>query len=151
MRRGDRSPPRFFTTRFLARLTVERLGQGWGTDTYRTERFRGMAFQFRVHQVALGQVLSSEDLHLIRQVTRDCSRLSRTELSRTLCELLDWRRPNGALKTRECYDFLQRLQARGWLSGLPPSARPVLRNYLPLPRSSISSKLNRRAVLATNW
>lgn len=67
-----------------------------------------------------GRALSSEDLELIRQVTHDCSRLSLTELSRTLCELLDWRRPKGALKTRECYEFLQRLQARGWLSSLPP-------------------------------
>ena len=67
-----------------------------------------------------GRALSSEDLDLIRQVVHDCSRLSLTELSRTLCELLDWRRPNGALKTRECYGFLQVLQARGWLASLPP-------------------------------
>jgi len=67
-----------------------------------------------------GRALSREDLGLIRQVTQDCSRLSLTELSRTVCELLDWRRANGALKTRECYGFLQRLQARGWLTSLPP-------------------------------
>jgi len=66
-----------------------------------------------------GRAVSREDLELIREVNRDCSRLSLTELSRTLCELLDWRRPNGALKTRECYEFLQRLQARGWLTSLP--------------------------------
>jgi|SRR5271157_4311943 len=66
-----------------------------------------------------GRALSSEDLDVIRQVTRDCSRLSLTELSRTICELLDWRRLNGALKARECYFFLQRLQARGWLASLP--------------------------------
>jgi hypothetical protein len=67
-----------------------------------------------------GRALSSEDLDLIRQVTHDCSRLSLTELSRTVCELLDWRRANGALKTRECYEFLQVLQTRGWLTSLPP-------------------------------
>ena len=67
-----------------------------------------------------GRALSREDLGLIRQLTQDCSRLSLTELSRTVCELLDWRRANGALKTRECYGFLQRLQARGWLTSLPP-------------------------------
>jgi len=67
-----------------------------------------------------GRALSSEDLDLIRQVTQDCSRLSLTELSCTVCELLDWRRANGALKTRECYGFLQVLQARGWLTSLPP-------------------------------
>jgi hypothetical protein len=66
-----------------------------------------------------GRALSSEDLDLIRQVVHDCSRLSLTELSRTVCELLDWRRPNGALKTRDCYGFLQVLQGRGWLTSLP--------------------------------
>jgi len=49
-----------------------------------------------------GRTLASADLNLIRQVTQDSSRLSLTELSRTVCELLDWRRANGALKTREC-------------------------------------------------
>jgi len=67
-----------------------------------------------------GRALSREDLDLIRQLTHDCSGLSLTELSRTVCELLDWRRANGALKTRECYAFLQLLQARGWLTSLPP-------------------------------
>jgi hypothetical protein len=46
-----------------------------------------------------GRALSAGDMDLIRQVTRDCSRLSLTKLSRTPCELLDWRRANGALKT----------------------------------------------------
>ena len=65
-----------------------------------------------------GRALSSEDLDLIRQVTHDCSCLSLTELSRTIRELRDWRL-NAALKTRECYLFLQRLQARRWLASLP--------------------------------
>jgi hypothetical protein len=67
-----------------------------------------------------GRPLSPNHLALIRQVTHDFPRLSLTELSRTLCELLHWRRANGALKTRECYSFLQQLQARGWLASLPP-------------------------------
>ena len=37
------------------------------------------------------------------------------ELARTVCELLRWRRPNGALKARECREFLERLDARGVL------------------------------------
>lgn len=101
-----------------------------------------------------GRAVSPQDLDLIREVSRDCSHLSLTELSRTLCELLDWRRANGKLKTRECYGFLQRLQARGWLTSLPPihltsprrprvvsldartdpqpAQRGPLRSYLPL-------------------
>jgi hypothetical protein len=33
--------------------------------------------------------------------------------------LLEWRRPNGGLKSRECYLFLLELQRRGWLPWLP--------------------------------
>jgi len=67
-----------------------------------------------------GRAWAREDLDLIRQVTRDCARLSRTELSRTVCELLDGRGANGGLKTRECYEFLPRWQARGGLTARPP-------------------------------
>jgi hypothetical protein len=74
-----------------------------------------------------GRNLSSEDLALIRETIRDFPGLSLTELANTLCELLDWRRPNGALKTRESFDFLQELHSRGWLPALP-SIRGVSRS-----------------------
>jgi hypothetical protein len=67
-----------------------------------------------------GRELMPEDLDLIRQITRDFSALPLTELAHTVCELLEWRRPNGGLKSRECYLFLQALQTRGWLPRLPP-------------------------------
>jgi hypothetical protein len=71
-----------------------------------------------------GRELRPEELDLIRQTTRDFRALSLTELAHTLCELLGWRRPNGRLKSRECYLFLQALQERGWLPWLPrPQAR----------------------------
>jgi Druantia protein DruA len=66
-----------------------------------------------------GHQLSAEELRLIRDTIHDFPALSLTELSRTICELLDWRRPTGALKDHECYLFLQRLKDRGWLSSLP--------------------------------
>ena len=69
-----------------------------------------------------GRELKPEEFDLIRQITRDFSRLSLTELAHTVCELLEWRRPNGGLKSREGYLFLQALQERGWLPwlSLPP-------------------------------
>jgi hypothetical protein len=73
-----------------------------------------------------GRELTPEELDLIRQITRDFSTLALTELAHTICELLEWRRPNGGLKSRECYLFLQALQARGWLPWLPP-AKPIQR------------------------
>src|ERR1022692_864714 len=66
--------------------------------------------------------LQPQELDLIRQITRDFSTLSLTELAHTVCELLEWRRPNGGLKGRECFLFLQALHQRGWLPwlSLPP-------------------------------
>jgi hypothetical protein len=74
-----------------------------------------------------GRELKSEELDLIRQITRDFSTLSLTELAQTVCELLEWRRPNGGLKSRECYEFLKALHDRGWLPWLslqPKKLRP---------------------------
>jgi hypothetical protein len=72
-----------------------------------------------------GREVKPEELDLIRQITREFSRLSLTELAHTLCELLEWRRPNGGLKSRECYLFLLALHARGWLPWLAPPARKL--------------------------
>lgn len=71
-----------------------------------------------------GRPVRPEELELIRQITRDFRQLALTELAYTVCELLDWKRPNGGLKSRECYLFLQALQERGWLPWLPaPKSR----------------------------
>jgi Domain of unknown function (DUF4338) len=73
-----------------------------------------------------GQPLTPQQLDLIRQITREFRQLALTELAHTLCELLEWKRPNGSLKSRECYLFLRALHERGWLPWLPqprPHAR----------------------------
>jgi hypothetical protein len=67
-----------------------------------------------------GRPLGAQEIELIRQITRDFPQLPLTELAHTICELLEWKRPNGKLKSRECYLFLQTLHQRGWLPGLPP-------------------------------
>ncbi len=41
-------------------------------------------------------------LELIRQITGEFGGLSVTEIPRTICELLEWKRPNGGLKNHEC-------------------------------------------------
>jgi hypothetical protein len=73
-----------------------------------------------------GQPLQPQEIELIRQITRDFRQLALTELAHTICELLEWKRPNGSLKSRECYLFLQALHQRGWLPWLP-AARPHAR------------------------
>jgi hypothetical protein len=67
-----------------------------------------------------GREVTEIELALIRQITREFANLALTELAATVCELLEWRRPNGGLKSRECYLFLRELHRRGWLPWLPP-------------------------------
>jgi hypothetical protein len=71
-----------------------------------------------------GRELTVGERVLIEQVTRECRHLPLTEIADTVCELLEWRRPNGGLKTRECFLFLQACHEQGWLPWLPlPRAR----------------------------
>ena len=49
-----------------------------------------------------GRVLTASEMHLVRQIIEDFPRLSQAELAYTICELLEWRRPNGKLKSPEC-------------------------------------------------
>ena len=77
-----------------------------------------------------GRALTAAELELIRQVTREFSNLALTELAATVSELLAWRRPNGGLKSRECYLFLRELQRRGWLPWLP-APQPRHRRAVP--------------------
>lgn len=72
-----------------------------------------------------GRRFSSADLRLMLEVARDYSALSLTELSSTLCELLDWKRPNGRLKYKECRALLEQLQVEGYVS------LPALRETSP--------------------
>ena len=66
-----------------------------------------------------GHAVTDAELGLIRRITREFANLALTELAATICELLEWRRPNGGLKGRECYLFLRELHRRGWLPWLP--------------------------------
>jgi hypothetical protein len=75
-----------------------------------------------------GRRFSSADLELIVEVTTDFPTLSLTELSKTLSELLEWKRPNGKLKYEECRALLEKLQVDGQIS------LPALRQIKHSPR-----------------
>jgi len=112
-----------------------------------------------------GRHLSAQDIELIRQITADFPNLTLHELANTVSELLDWHRPNGKLKTRECVDLLQCLAAKGRLTGLPvlqttsprgarsvlidPSSDPqaavsgALRDHLPIQLRLIDNRMDR--------
>jgi hypothetical protein len=62
-----------------------------------------------------GRTFLADELDLMRQIAADCRALGTTEIARTVCELLDWKRPTGRLKNHECRQLLERLAAEGWL------------------------------------
>ena len=55
----------------------------------------------------------------MRELARDYAGLAVTEIARTVCELLEWKRANGRLKDQECRQLLEHLRDQGWLR-LPP-------------------------------
>jgi hypothetical protein len=63
-----------------------------------------------------GREFSAEEVSLIQEVVETCSGISRLELAHTVCELLEWKRPGGGLKARECRDLLERLDSQGVLT-----------------------------------
>ena len=62
-----------------------------------------------------GREFNTEEVSLIQEVVKTCAGISRLELAHTVCELLEWKRPGGGLKARECRGFLERLDSQGVL------------------------------------
>lgn len=84
-----------------------------------------------------GRKFLSGEIELMREVATDFSALGVTEIARTVCELLDWRRPGGGLKNHECRQFLERLAMEG---------------YLPLPGlRNTGGRGTRRVDLSQSW
>lgn len=75
-----------------------------------------------------GRRFSTDELMMIREVVNTCDGISRAELAHTVCELLDWKRPRGGLKSRECKDLLEGLANKGILK-LPEKRKT--RDYGP--------------------
>lgn len=76
-----------------------------------------------------GREVSAGTLEEIKEIVENCSGLSRTELANTVCELWEWKRPRGGLKTVECRQFLEHLERRGLMAlprgrmGRPPGVK----------------------------
>ena len=60
-----------------------------------------------------GQAIRQDQVSEIAMIVATFPKLTRTELANTICELFSWKRPTGKLKTVECRQFLERLDARG--------------------------------------
>ena len=59
-----------------------------------------------------GKPVSRKQWKILREILDTCG-FSRHELANTICEALGWVRPNGRLKARECYEYLNLLETRG--------------------------------------
>jgi len=79
-----------------------------------------------------GREFSAEDIQAIRHLIEHHPGMRRAALSRKLCELFDWSRPNGQLKDMTCRVALLRMQADGLIT-LPASrmSRPRSRAHFP--------------------
>lgn len=79
-----------------------------------------------------GREFSAQDIEVIRELIEQHPRMRRAELSRRLCALFDWTRPNGQLKDMTCRVALLRMQANGLIT-LPASqvSRPRRRPHFP--------------------
>jgi uncharacterized protein DUF4338 len=90
-----------------------------------------------------GRYFSLSEVEMIREVTAQCSALSLTEIARTLCELLDWKRPNGKLKNHECRRLLERLRDQGQMSlpGVQPCGGRGPRRARLTPRSDLRPEI----------
>ena len=66
-------------------------------------------------QRVCGREFNTEEISLIKEIASTCKGLSRRELGLTVCELLQWQRPGGGLKERECQDLLVLLESKGIL------------------------------------
>ncbi len=62
-----------------------------------------------------GREFSSADWELICRITSDFAGLGITEIARTACELLEWKRPSGGLKNLECRRLIEHLAGQGLL------------------------------------
>ena len=79
-----------------------------------------------------GRQFDAADVEGIRALIASESTLSRYKLSIRICEVLNWRRPDGRLKDMSCRVALLRMQADGVLV-LPPArwAKPVTYSVHP--------------------
>lgn len=71
-----------------------------------------------------GQTIGSEQIAFLREFIRQHPASSRWKLSRQLCEALDWKQSNGALRDVVCRGLLLMLERAGQIE-LPPVRRHI--------------------------
>ena len=72
--------------------------------------------------VIQGREITHDDIESVRRLVKAHPSWKRTQLSRELCLLWNWRAANGQMKDMACRTFLVKLEQRGYIS-LPPSQK----------------------------
>lgn len=62
-------------------------------------------------RVFSGRTFGPEDIELIQWLSKTYSKLSRSELAATVCELLNWTTPSGMPKVQQCTAFMCELES----------------------------------------
>jgi len=70
-----------------------------------------------------GRLLTELTVNEICVLLKEYPNWNRSRLSRELCELWNWRRPDGQLKDMACRELLRKLESRSLIK-LPPRQRP---------------------------
>jgi hypothetical protein len=70
-----------------------------------------------------GRVFDEQDIERIRALIRDNPQANRQQLSYRVCELFDWRKPDGSLKDMSCRVALLRLHREGRITLPAPRHR----------------------------
>jgi hypothetical protein len=88
--------------------------------------------------------ISPHELAQIKGLIANAGDRGRTYISKQLCQLWDWRLPNGQLRDIACRDLLRRLERRGLIQLPPPlkaSRRPGYKNTTSLPPDFVATPL----------
>jgi hypothetical protein len=78
-----------------------------------------------------GRAFTDEEMRQIVELIQANPELHRAALSRRVCEMVDWRRPDGRLREMSCRVAMLRMQADG-LIVLPPSQMRTPRTRAPI-------------------
>jgi hypothetical protein len=74
-----------------------------------------------------GREFSEEVLDRVRLKVQSEPGISRLSLSRSVCEWMDWRKPDGKIKDMSCRVALLKLHRRGIIELPPPRNKPVVK------------------------
>jgi len=98
-----------------------------------------------------GREITPKDIEFIREMIKAHPSWGRTQLSKELAVLWNWRAANGQLKDMACRIFLLKLEERGYLT-LPPrrysygkTRRRISYPYVPHKTARIAGKFDRLA------